>query len=112
MEFRPATVDDLKYFMETVPCTARAWAAEQDGTIYGVGGVYYQHGHVIAFTNMRDDMPKRDIIRAARFLTRKFKDIAAPVYAIPACRETARRTLEHFGFVPIEGSDYYIWRGA
>lgn len=112
MEFRPAKALDILEFMPAVPCSCRAYAAVDDGVVYGVGGVYYLKGHIVAFTNIRSDMPKRDRIRGARKVMEIVEKIEAPVYAYPGAFETAPGTLKHFGFEPIDGSDWYIWRAA
>lgn len=109
MEFRPATREDLLQFMDAVPFSARAYAAVQDGVVYGVGGIYYLNGNAIAFTHNRADMPKRDRIRGGRILIDLFKKVIGPVYAIPGPIETAEATLRHFGFEPIDDGKFYIW---
>lgn len=110
MDYRPATRGDILEFMPTVPCTVRAEAAEQDGQVMGIGGVYYQAGRVFAFSHARDEMPKRERIKGARRILDIVRSVRGPVWAIKGDFETADRTLRHFGFQPVN-DDYYIWRG-
>lgn len=112
MEFRPAKASDFEEFGPNVPCSCRAWAAEDDGVIYGVGGICYMLGRIMAFTHMRPDMPKRDMIRGGRIVMEIVKKTDGPVFAYPGNSNTAPRTLKHFGFEQIKDSGWYFWRAS
>jgi len=112
MEFRPAKASDLLEFMPEVPCSCRAVSAIDDGVVYGVGGIYYVKGRVVAFSHLRSDISKRDTIRGALAVMNIVKETVAPVFAYPGIFDSAPGTLKHFGFEPIDGSDWYIWRAA
>jgi hypothetical protein len=111
MEYREAKEEDLLEFVDTVPSSYNAWAAVENGKVFGIGGVYYDDGKAIAFSNMREDIPVKDRIKGARIIMDILSQTEGPIYAYPESYKSAPATLKHFGFEKISGSDWYVWRG-
>ena len=110
--FRPARREDILEFLPNVPCSAKAIAAEQDGVVYGVGGVYYSGRHVFAFSQFKPGMPKRAIVEGAKRIIDIVRTIKAPVWAVRGDFDSADRTLRHFGFSPVDDTEFYLWRAV
>jgi len=103
--FRPATrADALRYYGQDPIFTFRGHVAEKDGEILGIGGVYYDFGVPVVFTEMRPEMEasKRACAKAARFMIEYVESLEAPVvYAVADPRyETSGYLLAKLGFVP------------
>lgn len=110
MTYRPATREDILQFMDSIPATCRAYAAEEDSVVYGIGGVYYDQGRVFAFSQARPDMKPRDKVRGAHKIMDIVRKVEGPVWAIRGDFESADRVLKHLGFEPVGDDGYYIWR--
>lgn len=103
--FRPATAADaVAYFGGPPKLSFRGFVAELDGEIIGIGGVYYDNGVPIAFSEMREPMRRyrKARAKACRILTRFFDQLGGKVYAVACPTEpTAAALLAKLGFVPI-----------
>ena len=98
---RPATVEDVAQFYGGASLySVRAIAAELEGKIVGIGGVYRVGKQMIVFTEMKPEMLsyKKDIIRASRLvlaIIEKYSIVSA--YIAPEI-PTAESFGKHFGF--------------
>ncbi len=102
--FRRATAADaLAYYGKPAPFSFRGYVAELSGELVGIGGVYYQDGVPIAFSEMRPAMRphRKAIAKACRMLTQFLDQIGGSVYAVACPAEpTAPRLLAKLGFKP------------
>lgn len=97
----PALVE--AYYGKPAPFTFRGHVALLDGKPVGVGGVYYDDGNPVAFSDMGEEMRarKRDIVRAIRLLKRQFDASKAALYAVASREEaTSQSLLARLGFQP------------
>lgn len=102
---RPATQKDAVQFYDgrRPPFSFRGYVAEKDGVVIGVGGVYYQDGIPVAFSDMKPAMRrhKKVMAKACRILLSLFDQIGGPVYAVACSTEpTAPYLLAKLGFRP------------
>ena len=103
MIIRTATRKDFIDFYERAPpMTMRAWVADDNGELLGIGGYYLQGGHAVTFTDHREQMTKRDRVKSGHFLVNQLKKLRIGVIA---CTEHAS-VLKHFGFEPFGP----VWR--
>lgn len=107
--FRPARPADIEHYLPNCPYSVRAVVAERDGELLAIGGVYYQRGTAIAFTEARQDFSKRDRARGMRHVMRIIEQVHGAVYAKEGPFETAPAMLAHFGFEPVEDGYYCRW---
>ena len=103
--FRPATrADALRYYGQTPVATFRGFVAEENEEVIGIGGVYYDLGVPMVFTEMRPEMErnKRACARAARFMIEYTDSLDTPVvYAVADTNyQTAPGLLAKLGFIP------------
>lgn len=103
--FRPATrADALSYYGREPEATFRGYVAEQDGKVVGIGGVYYDLGVPVIFTEMRPEMEraKKACARATRLMIEYADSLLSPVvYAVADVDyPTAPYLLAKLGFVP------------
>lgn len=110
MKFRPLTIDDYLSFYSNVPFSVKGIAAEIDGELVGIGGLYYEKGKRIVFSSFCDRLTKREIVKGARAIMELAAEVKGPVYAVAEGGERAERTLAHFGFVPLSNS-YWVRNG-
>ncbi len=101
VEATPALV--TAYYGKPAPFTFRGHVAVLDGKPVGVGGVYYDRGNPVAFSDMGEEMRgrKRDIVRAIRLLKQQFDASKASLLAIANRDEaTSQNLLMRLGFQP------------
>lgn len=113
---RPATAADIREFYERPPGKSlRAYVAELDGTLLGIGGLFYQEdGAVGCFSVMRPGMKphRKTILRAARLLAEMAREAGAPAIADER-HPNSRRLLSRLGFVSFGTTQYgelFGWR--
>lgn len=111
---RPATSADLAAF-STAPTwgTIRAIVAETDGKVIGIAGLAYQGEHVIAFSEIRDELRRYPvtIMRAARRVLRMLDGTGALAVANPE-EQGARRFLTRLGFATVcDRTGTFRWSG-
>jgi hypothetical protein len=114
---RAATKADIEGF-SGVPLarTVRAFVAEKDGALVGIGGLAYYPDHVLAFSEITDPLRehKTTIWRVCRRIVDMMKNCRAPVYAVRNPDEpTAGALLERMGFALVgkeRNGEVYVWR--
>lgn len=104
VNIRPATAEDARTFYGGAPkMSFRGFVAELDGELVGLGGVYYQNGVPIAFTEIRPAMRpyRKAIAKGCRMIVKLLDDLRGPVYAVACSTEpTAPYLLAKLGFKP------------
>jgi hypothetical protein len=113
---RPATAEDIAAFsdMANKP-SIRAWAAELDGRIVGLGGVVLSRGRWLGFADLTPEARpyKMTIARAAiRFLAdAKARGVKFIYVEADLSEPTSLRWLESLGFHLDPRTQYlYRWR--
>lgn len=101
---RKATVQDARKFYGQDPIYSfRGFAAELDGDIAGVAGVYFEDGKPVVFSEMKDAMRshKKDIVRVCRLVIQMLDDLGRAAYAFACPNEpTSGYLLAKLGFKP------------
>lgn len=112
---RPATAEDIARFsdMANKP-SIRAWVAEQDGRLLGMGGIALAKGRWFGFVDVTDEMlaHKITLARAAiRFLDEVKRSGVRFIYAEVSPHEPgAGRWLESLGFeFDVRSQHFYRW---
>jgi hypothetical protein len=102
VEFVPATREMVLAFYGVPPVyTLRGHAAILDGQVVGIGGISYQAGCLVLFTDAGPELRarRRDMVLAFRFLEEMIKPIEGPLQAIVQPGEPAsERLLGRLGF--------------
>lgn len=112
---RPATRADIEAFsdMPDKP-TIRAYVAEMDGKVIGMGGMAFQKGRWIAFCDLTPESRKLKVSivkTAGRIMDDAMKSGVRFVYAQPDLNEPgAIRWLERLGFEPDPRSGGLLYR--
>ncbi len=116
LEVKPATADDIKSFykIETIPCSVRALAFFYDGALSGLGGVRFEHGMFIVFSDILENVqaPRATILRCGFMVLEMARSMNIPLIAhrnkdLP----NADRFLSVLGFehyMTTEDGDFYI----
>lgn len=103
VEFRQATAKDAKAFYGHMPMkTMRGFVAVLDGEPIGIGGIFYDSGAMVAFSEMKDEYRarKKDVARGIRLLCQMFDDLPGDVFAAANRNEpTAKALLTKLGFM-------------
>lgn len=110
IELRAATQTDIEAFYGKLPMfTMRGIVAVQDGEVLGVGGTYKYNGNTIVFCEIKEHAKKyrKYILKAAKMLIQRIPE--KRVFAVCDVKQpTAKRFLEHLGFVCVdEGRNIY-----
>lgn len=104
VQIRQATVQDAREFYGQDPVYSfRGYAAELNGDIVGLGGVYFEDGKPVVFSEIRDAMRphKKAIAKATRMLMRMLDDLGRSAYAFACPTEpTSGYLLAKLGFKP------------
>lgn len=100
---RPATAADAAAFYgtERPMKSMRGFVAELDGEVVGIGGVYFDHGYLVAFSEMKEALRpyKKAIVKGARMIMSAIIDRGVPVFALANQGEpTAAGLLKALGF--------------
>ena len=112
-EIRPATEADIRRFYGSVKWTFRAFAAELDGEVLAVAGIYYDWPHVVAFSSVKPGANDRYKFTAGRMVMKVMELVRARTcYAVigPSFPESGK-LLERLGFEHVEGR-IYRWTPA
>ncbi len=107
MNIRPATRRDFKeFFADDLPRPrARAWVAEVDGKVLGIGGYYFAGENAVAFSNYKPGLTKKQKVLGARKLVEILKGTRLPIIAMED-DQNGTNAMKHFGF-----EDYGLfWR--
>lgn len=105
---RPATADDIARFYDKPPGrSVRAWVAEFDGQVIGLGGLFYGPRSVCLFSEMTPELRrhKRFIVDAAVALVALGKRVNATVIADPRI-DGSERFLTWLGLVPLMETEH------
>ena len=101
---RSATYKDaVSFYGGTPPFSFKGFAAELDGEVVALGGVYYQAGAAIAFSDLKPAIRKhkRFMVMACKMLVNMFDELDTPVFAVASSNEpTAPYLLIRLGFKP------------
>lgn len=116
-KFRPATAQDAYDFYGEKPIFSfKGVVAVKDNEVVGIGGIYREGGHLVAFTDMKDEMreSKKDVALGCRMIHNLIVKEKRPVYAVANRDEpTAAALLIKLGFVPsgreTEMGDILVW---
>lgn len=98
MIFRPATRKDFgEFYGRPIPQTIHAGLAAVDdaGEIKGIGGYYIAGTVIVGFSDNKEDMSPKDIVRGARMLVDSWKRVGVDIVALSGENDTP---LRHFGF--------------
>lgn len=103
---RMATQRDIESFYGKMPpLTMKGFVVEHDGSIIGIGGVYWNEGKKVLFSEIKPEGKKfkKTMVRVAKRIVAELN----PRYALAdGCTEGAAKLLEHLGFEPVEGVEY------
>lgn len=116
---RPATADDyLQQCGETPPARVRAWAAEVDGKLIGVGGVCLPPGlPPVAFVDIAEEARRYPVAlhkTGLRFMAQvRHWGITRVVATTEVGNETQERWLQRLGFTSdgaeADGKKVHTW---
>lgn len=107
LRFRPATGQDIKKFYPDLRHTFRAWVAEDETGVLGIGGVYYDGPYIIAFSRFEPGLEKYPLGKARGL--KKIMEIVKDRHCIAIADEKFRDApglLERIGFKHVEGRVY------
>ena len=93
----------MRFYHARPMLSMRGWVAEREGAIIAIGGVYYEGGVPIAFSEITDDFRKdrRDVAKGCRTLMQMISGIRGPVFAVADPGEpTAGYLLVKLGWKP------------
>lgn len=115
---RPATAADVARWYEgrRFP-TMRAVVAEMDGQVHGIGGVKFEGGVMVAFSEWTEALRARRgaMLRAGLRVIDLVRQIEGDVYAVADPFEPgAPKLLQKLGFEPLvhnSSGEVYQWRG-
>ena len=104
VQIRTATAQDARKFYGQDPVYSfRGIAAELNGDIVGLGGLYFEDGKPVVFSEIRDAMRphKKAIAKATRMLMQMLDDLGRSAYAFACPNEpTSGYLLAKLGFKP------------
>jgi N-acetylglutamate synthase-like GNAT family acetyltransferase len=102
VDIRPATAEDLESFYGSSPKRSmRAFVGVMDGKPVGLAGIYYWGNQVVAFSEVKPEMPRHAIGRGALKVLSMIRRMGVPVLAlaqgdIPGAPEFLKRCgFEH-----------------
>ena len=107
IKYRPATRSDIQFFYPQMTHTFKAWVAEDDEGVLGIGGVYYQGEYIIAFSRFDKDIEKYPLAKARGL--KKIMEIVKDKPCIAIADERfpgAPELLERIGFKHLDGRVY------
>ena len=105
MEIRPATRQDFEEFYgELPPMTTRCLAGIEDGKTVGMAGYYIRENAAVVFTDFKEGLSKRNIVRGARAVVDLAKKLKVDLIAFEGMG--GEKALRHFGFE----SEGKLWR--
>ncbi len=115
IEVAQATAEDmLQISGKQSPYSFQGYSIRMNGVCVAIGGVFLQHGQLVAFTDFACPVPKRYVVKAARLVVNLISKKRAPVLALrDESRPTAHSLLSHFGFEPLMNTptgEVYKWQ--
>lgn len=113
---RYGTLEDVREFYGGFNKTARIMVMEKDRQLLGVAGITIERGRTVAFSDMKEGIPPRIILWAARQFMALVAEVKAPVIALASDKyPNSGRFLKALGFNYIEtqpAGDIYIWHNS
>lgn len=107
LKFRPATGLDVKFFYPELKHTFRAWVAEDETGLLGIGGVYYDGNNTIAFSRYDEEIEKYKLAKARGL--KKIMEIVGKRSCLAIADPNipgSEALLKRIGFKHIEGRVY------
>ncbi len=102
--FRPATPADAEaYYGRPSGATFRGYVAVKDGEVVGIGGVSYDNGTRVAFSEFKDALrsDRRALVKGVKIVMDIVNQIRGPVYAVADDAEpTSTKLLAKLGWRP------------
>lgn len=103
LETRPLTIEDYEVFynIKSMSFTTRGYAFYLDGALAGIGGIRYENGYFLAFSDIKPDIvvPKATVLRCGLKVMKMIKDMGITVVAVKNKNlEKAGRFLTALGF--------------
>jgi hypothetical protein len=110
IKLRPATRQDFIDFSGRPPSsTMKVWVIDRDGDILGMGGLCFFESKCVAFSDIKEGVPKKSVLRCALKVKEMIKEYGQEVWAIrDKKRETSKRFLEYLGFEHFGGDIWLI----
>jgi hypothetical protein len=103
---RAATQKDIESFYGKMPpLTMKGFVVEHAGQIIGIGGIYWNEGKKVLFSEIKSEGKKfkKTMVRVAKRIVAELN----PRYALADGRTAnSVKLLEHLGFEPVEGVEY------
>lgn len=114
---RPSTKEDILLVTgeKDIPSTVRAITFLLDGEPAGIGGLRYEKGYYLAFSNIKEDInvSKATVVRCGLEVIKMIKSMGVTVFAVKSnALPNADRFLKMLGFEfdsHDEEGDVYIW---
>ena len=100
---RATEADAIAYYGARPPLSLRGYVAELDGEIVGIGGLSYEGGNAVAFSETKPALRERreDMKRGLKVLMAMVKSCRTPVYAVADPDEPgAAELLARLGWTP------------
>ena len=107
LNFRPATAQDIRFFYPELRFTFRAWVAEDETGLLGIGGVYYDGNNTVAFSRYDEEINKYRLAKAQGL--KKIMEIVGDRSCLAIADPNipgSENLLERVGFKHIEGRVY------
>lgn len=105
VEFVPATPEMVVAFYGKPPAsTLRAYAAVLDGRVIGMGGISYENGALVLFSEAGPELKarRRDMVRAFRFLEAVATSVSHLAAITVEDEPAGPRLLARLGFSPAD----------
>lgn len=105
MIIREATREDFVSVLGKPPDrTVRALAMVENDKPVALAGYFLTDGGAMAFSDVKEGVPKRALVKGARAVMKMLKKLRMDIYASPD--HHGETVLKHFGFEP----DGELWR--
>lgn len=105
IEIVPATNELVQaYYGKPAPWTLQGYVALENGKPIGLAGLYREGPHLVAFSDIRDEMRihKWQMLEGVRLVKRMMRRVNRPVFAkINPREESAPGLLARLGFRPL-----------
>lgn len=112
-EIVPATADDYEAMYGEPPCASlQGYVVKKDGKPVAIGGLYYQYGRHVVFSEIKEPVRKRDILRVCHLVLGLAKQKRATVFSLLGKLPTSINLLKHFNFQFVMNTpqgDLYQW---
>lgn len=118
LDFRPSTIEDIVDMtgISSLKNTVRAMTFLLDGEVSGIGGVKYESGYYVAFSDIKPDIDvsAATVARCGLEVMKMIKSMGVQVLAVKSTSSPgADRFLKFLGFEDFQSSpegDVYLWR--